>query len=150
MHTSCKSCTKNEVFIAISKNSCTDLARNKLKDNFLASLVQVLYILQEKLCFSAILARYMQGLIQNIASFARKILVRLAHFLPDGFCWDCRYYFTFHCYPECSFIIILHTAEQYMSYTENLTWSLQTRSSDLLQVVKHVSVLKQVLTDAWS
>ena len=46
------------------------------------------------------------------------------------------------------FIIALHTVEQYMSYTESLTRSLQAKALDLLQAVKHVSVLKQVLTDA--
>jgi len=46
------------------------------------------------------------------------------------------------------FIITLHTVERYMSYTESLTRSLQARALDLLQAVKHISVLKQVLTDA--
>ena len=46
------------------------------------------------------------------------------------------------------FIIALHTVERYMSYTESLTRSLQAIASDLLQAVKHVSVLKQVITDA--
>ena len=38
------------------------------------------------------------------------------------------------------FIITLRTVEWYMSFTESLTQSLQARSLDLLQVVKHVSV----------
>ena len=46
------------------------------------------------------------------------------------------------------FIITLHTVERYISYTESLTRSLQARALDLLQAVKHISVLKQVLTDA--
>ena len=48
------------------------------------------------------------------------------------------------------FIITLHTVERYISYTESLTRSLQARTLDLLQVVKHVSILKQVLIDACS
>lgn len=44
------------------------------------------------------------------------------------------------------FIIKLQTVEWYMSYTESLTRSLQARALDLLQAVKHVSVLHHVLT----
>jgi len=48
------------------------------------------------------------------------------------------------------FMITLHTVEQYMSFTESLTRSLHARSLDLLQAVKHISVLKQVLSDVCS
>ena len=44
------------------------------------------------------------------------------------------------------FIVALHTVERYMSYTESLTRSLQARTLDLLCAVKHVSILKQVLS----
>ena len=37
--------------------------------------------------FSARLARYVQDLVQNLASLARKILSRFAYFLQDGFYW---------------------------------------------------------------
>ena len=44
------------------------------------------------------------------------------------------------------FIVALYTVERYMSYTESLTRSLQARALDLLCAVKHVSILKQVLS----
>ena len=37
-----------------------------------------------------------------------------------------------------------------MSSTESLTRSLQARASDLLCAVKHVSILKQILSDVRS
>ena len=37
--------------------------------------------------FSARLARYMQGLVQDLASLVRKILARIVHFLQDSFYW---------------------------------------------------------------
>ena len=48
------------------------------------------------------------------------------------------------------FIVALYTVERYMSYTESLTRSLQARALDLLCAVKHVSILKQVLSDVRS
>ena len=48
------------------------------------------------------------------------------------------------------FIITLHSVERYMSYTESLTRALQARALDLLQAVRHIDTLKQVLTDARS
>ena len=45
------------------------------------------------------------------------------------------------------FIVALYTVERYMSYTESLTRSVQARALDLLCAVKHVSILKQVLSD---
>ena len=62
----------------------SNLAR-KLSYNFLTRLLQDFYILQEKLHFSARFARYVQDLVQNLASLARKMLARLAYFLQDGF-----------------------------------------------------------------
>ena len=38
--------------------------------------------------FSARLARYVQDLMQDLASFARKILARLTYFLQEGFYWE--------------------------------------------------------------
>ena len=38
--------------------------------------------------FSARLARYLQDLVQDLASLARIILARFAYFLQDGFYWD--------------------------------------------------------------
>ena len=37
--------------------------------------------------FSARLARYVQNLVQDLASRARKILARFTYFLQDGFYW---------------------------------------------------------------
>ena len=37
--------------------------------------------------FSARLARYVQDLVQDLASLARKILARFAYFLQDHFYW---------------------------------------------------------------
>ena len=48
------------------------------------------------------------------------------------------------------FILTLRVVERYMSYTESLTWALQTRAIDILQAVEHVSTLKKVLSDARS
>ena len=39
--------------------------------------------------FSARLARYVQGLMQDLSMLARKIFERVAYFLQDGFCWVC-------------------------------------------------------------
>ena len=104
MHTSCKSCTKNKAFLARYKN-IVRLLQDKiiriflqdfikiLQENylaiFLARFLQHFYILHEKLYFSAILARCVQHLVQNLASLARKILARFAYFLQDGFYWAC-------------------------------------------------------------
>ena len=51
---------------------------------------------------------------------------------------------------DFEFIIILYAVEQYLSYTKNLTKSLQARALDILQAVNHISTVKQVLTDAHS
>ena len=65
-----------------------------LQENYLANfLCKILvryfsYILQEKLHFSARLARYVQDLVQDLGSLARKILARFADSLQDGFYWD--------------------------------------------------------------
>ena len=48
------------------------------------------------------------------------------------------------------FIVAFYTVEWYMSYTESLTRSLQARALGLLCAVKHVSILKQVLSDVQS
>ena len=48
------------------------------------------------------------------------------------------------------FIVALYTVEWYMSYTESLTRSLQANALDLICAVKHVSILKQVLSDVRS
>ena len=48
------------------------------------------------------------------------------------------------------FIINLHTVERYLSYAESLTRSLQARALDLVQAIKHIDTLKQVLRDARS
>ena len=48
------------------------------------------------------------------------------------------------------FIITLHIVERYLSYTESLTRSLQARASVIIQAVKHIATLNQVLTDAHS
>ena len=45
------------------------------------------------------------------------------------------------------FIVALYIVERYMSFTESLTRSLLARALDLLCPVKHVSILKQVLSD---
>ena len=52
---------------------------------FLQDSCKIVYILQEKLHFSARIARYVQDSVQDLASIARKILVRFAYFLQDGF-----------------------------------------------------------------
>ena len=87
-------CTKNEAFLARNKKSC----KKKCKTIFLQECDQILqenylkffsfktfYILQENLQFSAKLVRYVQDLVQDLASVARKILIRLAYFLQDSF-----------------------------------------------------------------
>ena len=51
---------------------------------------------------------------------------------------------------DFEFIIALYVVERYLSYTENLTRSLQARALDILQAVDHIATLKQVLTDARS
>lgn len=48
------------------------------------------------------------------------------------------------------FLITLHVVERYMSFTENLTRSLQARAIDIIKAVQHIAVLKQVLQDARS
>ena len=65
-----------------------DLARIFLENYltiFLTRLLQDFYTLQEKLHFSARFARYVQNLVQDPASLARKMLARFAYFLQDGF-----------------------------------------------------------------
>ena len=49
--------------------------------------------MQEKLHFSVRLARYVQGLMQDLTSLARKILSRLAYILQDGFYWELKLIF---------------------------------------------------------
>ena len=44
-------------------------------------------------------------------------------------------------------IIKLHIVEQYMSYIESLTTSIQAKSLGILQAVKHTVMLKPVLTE---
>jgi len=51
---------------------------------------------------------------------------------------------------DFEFIITMYVVEQYLSYTENLTRSLQARALDILQAVNHISTVKKVLTDARS
>ena len=51
---------------------------------------------------------------------------------------------------DFEFIIALYVVERYLSYTENLTRSLQARALDILQAMDHIATLKQVLTDARS
>ena len=48
------------------------------------------------------------------------------------------------------FIVTLHLVERYMSYTESFTKSLQARALDIIQAVKHIGTVKQVLKDARS
>ena len=105
MHISCKSCTKNEAFLARYEKSCKNLARKICKIIFLQDFDQILqenYLTifsckilarffiscKKSLIFSARLARYVQDLVQELASFARKIFARFAYFLQDGFYWD--------------------------------------------------------------
>ena len=51
---------------------------------------------------------------------------------------------------DFEFINALHVVERYMSYTESLMRSLQSRALDIIQAVQHISTLKQVLSDARS
>ena len=55
---------------------------------FLARFLQDFYTLQEKLHFSARLARYVQDLVQDFASLARKTLARYVYFLQGSFYWE--------------------------------------------------------------
>ena len=48
------------------------------------------------------------------------------------------------------FILTLHVVEWYMSYTESLTQALQAKAVDIVQAVEHISILKNVLSDAHS
>ena len=43
------------------------------------------------------------------------------------------------------FILTLRVVEQYMSYTESLTWALQAKAADIVQAVEHVRRLKKRL-----
>ena len=91
MHISCKSCTKNEAFLAKHKKSCKNLARKICKIIFLQELDQILqenYLTtfsckilarfliscKKSFIFSARLSRYVQDLVQDLASLARKYL----------------------------------------------------------------------------
>ena len=88
---SCKSCTKNEAFLARYKMSCKNLARKFCKIIFLQDLDHILQenyftifsckILarffvscKKSFIFSARLARYVQDLVQDLASLVRKYL----------------------------------------------------------------------------
>lgn len=51
---------------------------------------------------------------------------------------------------EFEFIIALHVVERYLSYTEGLTRALQGRALDIVGAIRHIDVLKQVLTDTRS
>ena len=48
------------------------------------------------------------------------------------------------------FIVTLHLVERYMSYTESLTKSLQASALNIIQAVKHIGTVKQVLKGARS
>ena len=102
MHKSCKSCTKNEAFLARYKKSLKNLARQFsckiviksckkiILQFFLEDFCMSFYILHKNFIFSARLARYVQYLVQDLANLARKILARkilarFAYFLQDGF-----------------------------------------------------------------
>ena len=86
-----------KLFLQDMKN-LRESCKKKLQDTFLARFssnlaiklfynffLQDFYILQEKLHFSARLARYVHNLVQDLASLARKIFARFAYFLQDGF-----------------------------------------------------------------
>ena len=64
------------------------LAR-KLSYNFSCKFFTRFFVSCKKsFIFSARLARYVQVLMQKIASLARKILARPEYFLQEGFYWD--------------------------------------------------------------
>ena len=101
---SCKSCTKQEAFLARYEKSCKNLARKICKIIFLQDFDQILqenYLTifsykilarffvscKKSFIFSARLARYVQDLVQDLASLARKLLARFACFLQDRFYW---------------------------------------------------------------
>ena len=48
------------------------------------------------------------------------------------------------------FIITLLTVERYMSFTHNLTTSLQAKAMDIMKATEHVATLRKVLTDVRS
>ena len=96
---SCKSCTKNEAFLARYQKSCKNLARQScniiflqdfdliLQDNYLTIisykiLAKFFVSCKKSFIFSARLARYVQDLVQDLA---RKIVARFTYFLQDSF-----------------------------------------------------------------
>ena len=56
--------------------------------NFLARLLQDFYLAGKTLSFSAGLARYVQDLMQDLASLAGIILSKFAYLLQGHFYWE--------------------------------------------------------------
>ena len=96
----CKSCTKNEAFLARYKRSCKNLARKNCKIVFLQDLIKLLqenYLVKFSCKILArvfvsckksfILVQDLQDLVLDLASLTRKILVRFGYLLQDGFYW---------------------------------------------------------------
>ena len=104
MHKSCKSCTKNKIFLQhvnILQDSCKIFQDNFLQDFdqifeekyftfFLQKFWKIFISCIQSFIFSARLARYVQVLMQDLESLVRKIRARLTYFLQDGFYWEWR------------------------------------------------------------
>ena len=95
---SCKSCTKNEAFLARYEKSCKNLARKFCKIIFLQDFDHILQQNYFTIFSCKILARFfisckksfifsarLADFVQDLASLARKILARFAYFLQDRF-----------------------------------------------------------------
>ena len=88
---SCKSCTKNETFLARYEKSCKNLARKFCKIIFLQDFDHTLQENYLTILSCKILARIFVSCKKSFifsARLARKILARFAYFLQDGFYWD--------------------------------------------------------------
>ena len=65
----------------------SNLARKLSYNFFLQDSCKIFVSCKKSFIFSARLARYVQDLVLDLASLARKILTRFAYFLQDGFYW---------------------------------------------------------------
>ena len=70
---------------------CDQILQENYLATFLARFLQLYLASKAYFIFSARLARYVQDLVHNLASLARKILARFAYFLQEGLYWEISY-----------------------------------------------------------
>ena len=74
-------------FIKIWSKSFQKIILQFFLARFMQDLCKIFISCKKRFIFSARLARYVQDLVQDLASLARKVLSKFAHFLQDGFYW---------------------------------------------------------------